>query len=566
MPEPDSPRLIPIEDRKLELIAARHTARVRRLYGISETAQPEPAILPVFLTVDDVIGLIAYGRTKALDGPAPGAPPMFERWRSHVTGLPSDDRQYPLVQQMRLVLARVRWWQSSKRRRSSPVSCPIRPLDRISRGHVRWIIRRHKKPAVETIALLRADVRKLNAALSAHEIAIESAIAALCAEIAAEHIVAWGRRGVWSNRRYTSGIHERIPPEFFASPNNTILGDGWATCGWDVSVQHWADWKGPDWGDVRFKRDDVLRLIDRHFGPRSIQFSGGYISPLFVTDEEKRIVELSEPYILIYEGELYDSMRMLPILEWIVTSERPFLFIGEGMNSSLLKLIVLNRQRGAMKVAAVRVRGSNEERRSILQNIADFTGGFVLNDDLGIEIEQLTIRELGTANNAIVERGQTTLYGGGGRTVSQRDLVPVAQGPAEAFVHNVVADPNSRRYPSGMTWVEKECDGRLREALSSAERDEAVDGSRADTNRTEDPIRPRARQPPVANAALEKWYVERRGLWPIDRKHPSQDEDLVDARQQFPDHNVTRPAIRAMRAKHAPASWTAHGRPKLAQK
>ena len=288
MTEFDRTRLIPVEDRKRELIAARHTARARRLYGSSETVQPEPEVLPVWLTSDDVIGLIAYDRTKALDGPVPGAPPMFERWRSHVSGLPSDDRQYPLVRQLRLVLARVRWWQSRKRQRAIPSTCPIPPLDRVTREHIRWIIRRHGRPAIETITLLRADVRRLRAAQSAHELAIEHAVACLCAEISADNIDAWGRRGVWRTRRYTSGIHEKIPPEFFANPHSTILADGWATCGWDVSVQHWADWQGPDWGDVRFKRDDVLTLLDRLFGPSLVEFEGGYISPLFVTDETRR--------------------------------------------------------------------------------------------------------------------------------------------------------------------------------------------------------------------------------------------------------------------------------------
>jgi hypothetical protein len=97
---------VPIEDRKRELIAARHTARVTRRYGTSHEAIPdEPEVYPVFLAADDVIGLIAYGRTVALKGPVPGAPKMFERWKSNVTGGSMYERQYPLVRQIRLVLA-----------------------------------------------------------------------------------------------------------------------------------------------------------------------------------------------------------------------------------------------------------------------------------------------------------------------------------------------------------------------------------------------------------------------------------------------------------------------------
>jgi hypothetical protein len=257
----DHTRLIPIDDRKRELIAARHTARVSRLYGTSETVPQEPAVLPVFLASDEVIGLIAYRRTTALNGPIPGAPPMFERWTSHLTGGSWDDRQYPLVQDMRLVLARVRWWQ--QRNRPGHAACPIRPLHPIARGHVRWAIRRHKRTAVGTICLLRADVRQWLRAREAHDLAIERATAILCGEIAAENIVAWGQPGTWRTRRFTRGSHEAIPPVFFANPHNTIQSDGWATCGWDASAQHWADWNGTDWGDVRFKRDDVLKLWPR---------------------------------------------------------------------------------------------------------------------------------------------------------------------------------------------------------------------------------------------------------------------------------------------------------------
>ena len=218
--------LIPIEDRKRELIAARHTARVRRLYGTSENEKAEPAVLPVFLSADEVIGLIAYGRTKALDGPVPEAPRMFERWSSHVTGGSSDDRQYPLVADMRLVLARVRWWQLRKRTRNGHAPCPIRPLHPVARGHVRWAIRRHRATAIRTIGLLRIDVRQWLRACNAHDLIIENATAILCAEIAAGNMVAWGRPGIWRSRRFTRGIHEPIPAVFFANPHNTIQCDG----------------------------------------------------------------------------------------------------------------------------------------------------------------------------------------------------------------------------------------------------------------------------------------------------------------------------------------------------
>jgi hypothetical protein len=241
-----------MEDSRRERVAARHIDRARRLYGVSETVEPEPATLPVFLSSDEVIGLLAYGRTRALDGPVPGAPPMFERWSSHMTGEMADDRQYPLVLAMRLVLARVRWWQQRKQNSTGAGACPIRPLDCRERAPVRVVIRRHGKTAVRTIALLRMDVRQWIRAVAQHNILTENTKAALCAEIAAGNLVALGRLGKRRQKHFTSEPHEAIPRTFFANPESTIFA-GWATC-----FGH-----GPDWGDIRFERDEVLRLLDR---------------------------------------------------------------------------------------------------------------------------------------------------------------------------------------------------------------------------------------------------------------------------------------------------------------
>jgi hypothetical protein len=249
---------LPVGEREREVSAARHVARWRRLYGVSETAEPEPPALPVFLSSDEVIGLLAYGRTGALDGPVPGAPPMFKRWSSHLTGGMADDRQYPLVRDIRLVLARVRWWKRRKRGPANHGACPIRPLDFIARAHMRVAIRRHGMTAVRTIALLRTDVRQSIRAVAEHNRLIGNTRAALCAEIAAGNLVALGRPGHWQKRRFTSGLPEAIPPAFFANPNNTILPDGWATGGSEGA----ADRNGPDWGDLRFERDEVFRLMN----------------------------------------------------------------------------------------------------------------------------------------------------------------------------------------------------------------------------------------------------------------------------------------------------------------
>ena len=257
----DSPRVIPTTDRKREQVAARYNTRVSQLYGtsrINEPAPAEPDVYPAWLSSEEVIGLIAYGQITALSRPAPGEPPFFERWRIEITGGSVIERQHSLVRDMRWVITRTRWWQRRKRRHCPNISCPLQPLDRIRRAHVRWAIRQHGATAASTLAQLQADVRQWHSARLAHAATVERATAYLCTEIAAEHIVAWGRPGIWRKRQFTRGIHEPIPAVFFANPHNTIRHDCWATCSDSVTMDVWRNWTGPDWGDVQFKRDDAL--------------------------------------------------------------------------------------------------------------------------------------------------------------------------------------------------------------------------------------------------------------------------------------------------------------------
>jgi hypothetical protein len=423
----DRTHLIPIEDRKRELIAARHAARARRLYGTVQDEKPvsgEPPFLPVYLSADEVIGLIAYDRTTALSDPAPGAAPIFERWKNHLTGGSTDERQYPLVRDLRLVLARVRWWQLRKRQREKAAECPIMPLPPIARGQLRWAIRQHGKTAVGTIALLRTDVRRLLAVQRAHEAAIERATAILCSEIAEEHIVAFGRPGIWRTRRFKGGIHEPIPSVFFANPNNTIIADGWATCGWDATAQDWADWKGPEWGDVRFKRDEALRLIQRLFEATTMQITSGYISPLFVTDDQRRTAELTDPLILIYEERISSSGQLFPLLERVIVAGQSLLIIAGDVEGDALEFLVVNKQRGGYKLAAVQAPG-----RAILEETASFTGGLVVNRRLGIylrDFSTITDSMLGRAKRVLVERDKTTIFEGAGVRVRPTIVVPSA--------------------------------------------------------------------------------------------------------------------------------------------
>src|SRR3954464_15160837 len=176
--------LIRIEDRKREQIAAQHWLRRSTLAAISEASPEEPKELPVYLSTPEAVGLIGFGWIRVLD----------------VTGASPYERQYPIVHRMRLVLARVHWWIAQKREKASQGICPIAALRPDDRAEVRWGVRKHG-----TI-----NVQKLLAATDAFASAMDQAIGYLCAEIAAERLVAWGRRGNYRKGKLC-GIQKRIP-------------------------------------------------------------------------------------------------------------------------------------------------------------------------------------------------------------------------------------------------------------------------------------------------------------------------------------------------------------------
>ena len=124
----------------------------------------------------------------------------------------------------------------------------------------------------------------------------------------------------------------------------------------------------------------------------------------------EEVADLHEPNILVHDRPLPDEMGTLPFLEWIVQSGKPFVFVGDGVGQSLLQCLVLNKQRGSLKVAAVRVRGSAEHRKAILEEIASITGGLVFNDDLGVEFNQITLREIGTAKRVLIGKDKTVVF------------------------------------------------------------------------------------------------------------------------------------------------------------
>src|SRR3954454_1286305 len=146
-----------------------------------------------------------------------------------------------------------------------------------------------------------------------------------------------------------------------------------------------------------------------------MQFDRGYLSPYFVTNADKMMAELEEPYILIHEKKLGSLQPMLPILESVVQSGRPLLIIAEEVEGEALATLVVNKLRGGLKVAAVEAPGFGDRRKAMLEDIAIVTGGQVISEDLGIKLENVKLNMLGTAKKVRITKDDTTIIDGAGK-------------------------------------------------------------------------------------------------------------------------------------------------------
>ncbi|HEX3417326.1 MAG TPA: chaperonin GroEL [Stellaceae bacterium] len=146
-----------------------------------------------------------------------------------------------------------------------------------------------------------------------------------------------------------------------------------------------------------------------------MQFDRGYLSPYFITNAEKMVAELEDPYILIHEKKLSSLQPMLPILEAVVQAAKPLLIIAEDIEGEALATLVVNKLRGGLKVAAVKAPGFGDRRKAMLEDIAILTGGTMIAEDLGIKLENVTLQMLGKAKRVRIEKENTTIIDGAGK-------------------------------------------------------------------------------------------------------------------------------------------------------
>jgi chaperonin GroEL len=150
-----------------------------------------------------------------------------------------------------------------------------------------------------------------------------------------------------------------------------------------------------------------------------MQFDRGYLSPYFITNAEKMIAELEDPYILVHEKKLSSLQPMLPILEAVVQAGKPLLIVAEDIEGEALATLVVNKLRGGLKVAAVKAPGFGDRRKAMLEDIAVLTTGTMIAEDLGIKLENVTLQMLGKAKRVRIEKENTTIIDGAG---SKKDI------------------------------------------------------------------------------------------------------------------------------------------------
>ncbi len=146
-----------------------------------------------------------------------------------------------------------------------------------------------------------------------------------------------------------------------------------------------------------------------------MQFDRGYLSPYFVTNAEKMLCEMENPYILFHESKLTSLQPLLPVLEAVVQSTRPLLIVAEEVEGEALATLVVNKLRGGLKVAAVKAPGFGDRRKAMIEDMAILTGGQVISEDLGIKLENVTLDMLGTSKKVSIDKDNTTIVDGVGK-------------------------------------------------------------------------------------------------------------------------------------------------------
>ena len=160
--------------------------------------------------------------------------------------------------------------------------------------------------------------------------------------------------------------------------------------------------------------EEAKNLVTETEIVEGMQFDRGYLSPYFITNAEKMVAELEDPYILVHEKKLSSLQALLPILEAVVQSGKPLLIIAEDVEGEALATLVVNKLRGGLKIAAVKAPGFGDRRKAMLEDISILTAGQLISEELGIKLENVTLQMLGRAKRAHIDKESTTIIDGAG--------------------------------------------------------------------------------------------------------------------------------------------------------
>ena len=172
-------------------------------------------------------------------------------------------------------------------------------------------------------------------------------------------------------------------------------------------------------------RDTYVDIVE------GMQFDRGYLSPYFVTNSEKMLVDLENPHILLFDKKITALKDLLPILEPVAQSGRPLLIIAEDVEGEALATLVMNKLRGALKIAAVKAPGFGDRRKAMLEDVAILTGGTVISEETGITLEAATIEMLGTAERITIDKDNTIIVNGAGDKIAIKNRVGQIRAQAE---------------------------------------------------------------------------------------------------------------------------------------
>jgi chaperonin GroEL len=168
-------------------------------------------------------------------------------------------------------------------------------------------------------------------------------------------------------------------------------------------------------------------LETTHDFVEGMQFDRGYLSPYFVTDPQKMECELEDPYILIYEKKISSNKDLVPVLERVLNAGKPILIISEEVEGEALATLVINKLRGTFRCAAVKAPGYGDRRKAMLEDIAVLTGGRAIFEDLGIQLENVQVRDLGRAKKVKIDKDNTTIIEGAGKKADIQGRIQLIQ-------------------------------------------------------------------------------------------------------------------------------------------